>query len=217
MNANARRNIEVFSVADDGRKAAFQGTGVRVPVGTDDWVAIDFELNRKVPISVMVGSRCRDRGRSCARLTIHPHAGNLVCVVVGDGCRPTDDPILTLAVSESDLKGDILEWLRKTTSGDPLGETMLVDRKGVQVLGRTFVIEYGNVAVIKVSLTRPSNALLAVDISTSSCSRASPGTPFTDLGMALHVHAANLVSFSFEEETGFVVDEARLFEKSGDV
>jgi hypothetical protein len=195
---------QVFAVAADGTKVPFNGTGLRVVVAPNVWIEMDFDFGRRAPVAVTIGGRARrDSGAVTPQLILEIRAGNYVSVVAGLG-RIAEQPSWELvAVHKDDLKGDIVDWLRRTSSGDPLGESTLARSDRTQVDATSFVIEYGDVGTIHIDLIRRTDALLGINVLAGQSERAAQSGSFRSLVMVMFPHAANLVSLWFHENQLF--------------
>lgn len=192
--------IRTFTVAADGAKVPLGGTGVRIAVAPEVWLEIDFETDGPAPLSIRIGGRARRiAGAEVPSLRLQLLAGNSVSVLAGAGKPPSRPPWDVVVVNQDELKGDIREWLRRTSSGDPLGETALGDSGRARLPLRRFVVDYGDVASIQVELNERDDAVIGVDVTSRSIARPQRGVPHRSVSMVISPHAANLLSLRFGE------------------
>jgi hypothetical protein len=193
-------NIAIFTESPDGSKAPFEGTGARVVVGHDTWIEIDFERNAPVPLVVRIGGRARhDRDAEVPRLRLDLHAGNVVSVLAHVTKPPPPADWEVLAVDDAAIQGRVLELLKTTHSGDPLGELSIVRDDRRRVAANAFVVDFGDSSTIRVELGRPPGALLSARIRADRTVMPKRGESHRGASMTIHPHACNLVSFWFDE------------------
>ncbi len=192
--------IRRFAVGEDGAKVPLNGTGVRIVVAPDVWLEMDFETDRRAPLSIKIGGRARRAaGAAVPSLRLQLRAGNSVSVLADAGRPPSRAPWEVVVVDDLELTGDIGDWLRRTSSGDPLGETALGDSGRARFPVRKFVVDYGDVASIQLKLEERDDALIGIDVIAQSVVRAQRGVPHRSVSMLISPHAANLVSLWFGE------------------
>jgi hypothetical protein len=192
------REIRTWFEAENGSRSPFQGSGIRLPLDSGCWIAVDFRGRVKGQVSVAVGVRAQEAHvNRLPRLQIVPLAGNSASVVF-ENTAFGPDSIAVVPVDESELSGDIRGWLAKTTSGDPLGEVVLAREHRPTLPARRLVLAYGDLAEVHVCIRSTPDAAV-VDVRVVDAHATRPRTPFESLGMSLFLHASNLVSFNFRE------------------
>lgn len=196
------RMIHVWSVAADGARTAFEGTGLRVPLPDGAWVAIDLGLRAR-SLAVVLSARNRRPGVDpLPRLSIVPVAGGTARVLIGT--KPGPETFDVVPVDRAELKGDMRDWLVKLTSGDPLGELVLDFPDRASTPEQRFVMQYHDRAEVHISLRPSKEALLAVDVEERDLQVGDKGQQIPALGMLVLLHAANTVTFLFKEVTATV-------------
>jgi len=201
--AEAHREVGVWSIASDGSRSPFAGTGLRVPLPNGMWVGVDLHLPPR-GLSVVVDVRNRRPGADpMPTLAIVPRAGNAAMVLIG---RAGPTRFEVTPVDGAELTGDIREWLAKTTSGDPLGELVLARTERPTTSARRFVIEYGNLAEVHLDLRESDDAMLVVDIGAFATRVAPVGVPSRFLNMLVQLGGANVATFLFQEVMGTLAE-----------
>jgi len=193
-------------VAEDGSRTPLRASGVRVPLKSGCWVAVDLHDEQQGGFAVDVAVRAdRRRFDRLPRLAIVPHAGSSASVLIGSK-GPGERSIDVVPVDDAELDGDIQHWLANTTSGDPIGEVVLARPDRRTIPARKFVVEYGEISAVHVSIRESTEALLVVEVGVRDMQTGARDVPFPCLVMFVHLHGANLVSFRFEELVGRVVE-----------
>lgn len=208
MTGEPPREVRTWSVADDGSKTPLSGTGLRVPLPSGCWVAIDFHHQGPRGPIVDVAVRAVDLGRRpLPSLAIVPCAGNYAWVVIGRGSPGDDGSLGVVVVDAAELGDDIDGWRRRTTSGDPLGEIVLVRPDVQPVSARRFVLDYGAIASVQLSVRASTEALLVVEVLDCLQQVPPPASEFPSLDMSVRFGGSNAVSFWFEEVIGEIIEE----------
>lgn len=186
-------------VSDDGSKTPMHGTGLRIPLESDCWVAVDLQRHERGLLAVAVGVRAkREQIGGLPRLAIVPCAGNSASVLIGSPCA-AQRPLEVVPVDEAELGGDVASWLSKTTSGDPIGEIMLAQPARPAVLARKLLLDQGDAGEVVVGIRASPHALLDIAVHAASTRPSAPGAPFACLEMVIRLHGSNLVSFLFRK------------------
>lgn len=186
-------------VSDDGSKAPLRGTGLRMPLESGCWVAVDPHRHDAGLTAVSLAVRARrEHFEQLPRLAIVPRAGNSASVLVGSqGTAPA--PLEVVPVDDAELGGDIAGWLSRTTSGDPLGEIVLSRPGRATVSARRLLLDQDDAGHVEVGIRTSPEALLVLDVQAMPAKLAQAGVPFPCLDMAIRLHGSNLVSFLFRK------------------
>lgn len=175
------------------------GTGLRIPLESGCWVAVDLQRHERGLLAVAVGVRAkREQIGGLPRIAIVPRAGNSASVLIGSS-GAAHRPLEVVPVDEAELGGDVESWLSKTTSGDPIGEIMLAQPARPAVLARKLLLAQGDAGEVEIGIRTPAHALLDLDVHAATTRPAAPGAPFPCLDMAIRLHGSNLVSFLFRK------------------
>lgn len=203
---SAPREICYWSVAGDGSRTPLLASGVRVPLGPDRWLAVDFKARYQPPLSVEVALRVARPSRGQPQhLALLFQAGNSASVMLWP-YQVASHALEVVPVDDRELDGDLFQWLAKTTSGDPAGEMVLARPDRPSSPDRTFIVEYGQVGRIEVTIRLSVAGMLEVNICCLDTRMERPNVPFPTLEMAIHPLGANLVSFRFQEVVGTIVE-----------
>jgi hypothetical protein len=206
MPDEKKLDLALFSVVEDGPQEQLTASGLRIPLGQATWIQVDFERSAKATL-VQVAARSTDRGRKLPTLSIQPHASNGLSVKFADIEGPQGE-LEVFPVSRGDLEGDLMDWLSRTRSGDPVGEILLGRGTVKPIAARLFRIEHWKYARVEIKLSKSKNGSLTVRIDGLSEGLTVPAKPFLLLDLVVKLHAANLVSFYFREIEGVLLEEA---------
>jgi hypothetical protein len=205
-----RTRVRAYLAAPDGTKTPFSGTGLRIVVARNTWIELDLDLDRRAGFGVEIGGRCRrETGADWPKMRVEVHAANIVSVLARSTQKPDPSVAETFVVDAAEVKGDLRDLLRKTSSGDPVGELTLQRPERQRIESNTLLIEYDDVSTTSIVCEPDPDALLRIRVSEHDYRRHAPGDRFRSLSMTIHPHACNLVSLSFREGEAFVPEGDR--------
>lgn len=198
-------NWNIWAIDEQGLRSPFAGTGLRATLSEDTWGQIDFDRPQNRGAAIMVGG-CAVDGRSGAVpfVTVHPRCGNFVTATIGIGQGPPSRQIELFSVDNTEIRKEIMDWLKRTTSGDPVGEIARNDPARTIFTARKMELEYGDIATVELTFPPPDdfwcrscNALFSLDILVKNSAKMERGVPFDSLDLSVHICAANAVDFVF--------------------
>lgn len=197
--------MELFALTDGMAPARVHATGLRIPITKDSWVGLDFKRRTDAALEISVDWRSSRRPYAPAKLALVPMAGNdLLFEITFD--QPDHRPAFEIfPVTEPEDPERLRKMLAETSSGDPVGELLFRDGKGMALTGRKFRIEGLAAGSVELEVAPVGDTALQVRIMTLWNAVPRPMEPAGILSMLVRPIAANSMTLCVRETKGVML------------